>query len=152
MSNLEPSMKGPSNLSRHDFLRLSIQFLLGLGGILGLGGLVRFLSYQVDPSAPSEYDLGTVTSFPVGSRTVRADIPAVIDNRAGEITAYSLTCTHLGCTVDADGEAFACPCHGSCFDKNGAVMKGPAQKPLRRLRVDLLADQTLRLYTDRGQP
>jgi cytochrome b6-f complex iron-sulfur subunit len=143
-------MNDTSNLTRRDFIKLSIKFLFGVGGLLGLGGLVRFLGYQSDPGPPSEYDLGDAAKYPVGSRTVRADIPAVIYNRAGEITAYSLTCTHLGCTVEEDGEVFTCPCHGSRFNIDGEVLKGPAQKPLRCLEVELLEDFTLRLYTDRG--
>lgn len=143
-------MKPPCTLSRHDFLKLSLRFLAGLGGLLGLGGLVRFFSYQFDPGPPSEFDLGAAADFPSGSHTIRADIPAVIYNRAGKITAYSLTCTHLGCTVEEDGDLFTCPCHGSRYDQNGAVLKGPARRPLRSLRVELQADQTLKLYTDRG--
>ena len=143
-------MSESPNLTRRDFIKLSIKFLVGVGGLLGLGGLVRFLGYQSDPGPPSEFDLGEAAKYPVGSRTVRADIPAVIYNRAGDITAYSLTCTHLGCTVEEDGEAFSCPCHGSRFNNNGEVLKGPAQKPLRRLEVELMEDLRLRLYTDRG--
>ena len=152
MNNFGQSLKEPSNLTRHDFLRLAIQFMVGLGGLIGLGGLVRFFSYQFDPDAPSEFDLGPASNFTVGSRTIRADIPAAIDNQAGEIIAYSLTCTHLGCTVETDGEAFICPCHGSRFKTDGSQIRGPAQKPLRRLQVELLEDETLKLYTDRGKP
>ena len=143
-------MNGSSSLTRRDFIKLSIKFLFGIGGLLGLGGLVRFLGYQSDPGPPSEFDLGDAAKYPVGSRTVRADIPAVIYNRAGEIAAYSLTCTHLGCTVEENSEEFSCPCHGSRFTNNGEVLKGPAQKPLRRLEVEKLEDLTLRLYTNRG--
>jgi cytochrome b6-f complex iron-sulfur subunit len=140
-------MKDTSSLSRYDFLKLSIKFFCGLGGLLGLGGLVRFFSYPFDPGTPSEFDLGEVGNFPIGSRTIRADIPAVIYNRAGEIVAYSLTCTHLGCTVCEEGDGFTCPCHGSRYNENGEIIKGPAQRPLRRLRVEELEDHTLRLYT-----
>jgi cytochrome b6-f complex iron-sulfur subunit len=143
-------MNESSNLTRRDFIKLSIKFLFGVGGLLGLGGLVRFLGYQSDPGPPSEFDLGEAAKYPVGSRTTRADIPAVIYNRAGKIAAYSLTCTHLGCTVEEDGEAYACPCHGSRFSNDGEVLKGPAQKSLRRLEVELQEDLTLRLYTHRG--
>jgi cytochrome b6-f complex iron-sulfur subunit len=140
-------MNESTRMSRRDFVKLSTHALFGLSGLLGLGGLVRFFSYLPDPGPPTEFDLGDIAGYPIGSRTIRSDIPAVIYNRAGEIVAYSLICTHLGCTIEEDGNGFACPCHGSRFDANGMVLKSPAQKPLKKLRVELLEDHTLRLHT-----
>ena len=144
-------MNKTPNLSRRDFIKLSTNALFGLGGLLGLSGLVRYFSFLPDPGPPTEFDLGNVASYPVGSRSLRLEIPAVIHNREGEIVAYSLICTHLGCTIENDGDEFACPCHGSRFDKDGVVLKGPAQRPLQKLRVNVLEDNTLRLYTDGGR-
>jgi len=134
------------HLSRRDFIKLSTNVLFGLAGMLGLGGLVRYFSFLPDPGPLGEFDLGDAAGYPVGSRTLRLDIPAVIYNHAGEITAYSLTCTHLGCTLEPDGEAFTCPCHGSRFDSDGAVLGGPALKPLHRLRVEILENNTLKVH------
>ena len=55
----------------------------------------------------------------------------------GEVTAFAPQCTHLGCGYRwVDGERkFQCPCHGSVFDINGAVLGGPAPRPLDRLPV-----------------
>jgi cytochrome b6-f complex iron-sulfur subunit len=136
-----------SRFSRRDFIKASTYALFGLSGLLGLGGLLRYFSYLPDSDTPSEFDLGDVASYPSGSRTLRNDIPAVIYNRDGEITAYSLVCTHLGCTVEADGLEFSCPCHGSRFDQNGLRLEGPAQKPLQKLRVEISENNTLTLYT-----
>ena len=133
--------------NRRDFLKLITNALFGLSGLLGLGGLARFFSYQSNQGPPTEFDLGEAVNFPVGSQTLRVDIPAIIYNNGGEYIAYSLTCTHLGCMVEDDGEGFACPCHGSRYDRDGAVLEGPAKKPLHRLRVELMEDNTLRLYT-----
>jgi Rieske Fe-S protein len=133
------------DLSRRDFIKLSTNALFGLSGIIGLGGLFRYFNYY-PTEAPVEFDLGDIANFPVGSRTVRSDIPAVIYNKGGEIIAYSLVCTHLGCTIAENGAEFDCPCHGSRFDENGDVLKGPAQKPLKNLRVEILEDKTLRLH------
>lgn len=136
-------------LSRRDFLKTFTKFLFALAGLLGLGGLIHFFSYQPDPGPPTEFDLGDAYNFPYNTRTVLPDIPAVIYNNKGTFVAYSLTCTHLGCTIEPeDEEGFTCPCHGSRYTKDGLVLKGPATKPLRQLRLETLEDHTLRLYTN----
>jgi cytochrome b6-f complex iron-sulfur subunit len=137
--------KAMNKLSRRDFLKLSTNALFGLSGLIGLGGLIRYFSYY-PPEAPVEFDLGNITNFPVGSRTIRNDVPAIIYNKDGEIIAYSLVCTHLGCTVAESVTGFGCPCHGSRYDENGNVLAGPAQKPLKTLRVEVLENGTLKLH------
>ena len=135
-----------NKLSRRDFLKLSTNALFGLSGLLGLGGLIRYFNYY-PPEAPVEFDLGNISNYPAGSRTVCSDIPAVIFNRDGKIVAQSLVCTHLGCTVAESATGFDCPCHGSRFDQDGNVLAGPAQKPLKNLRVEILEGGKLKLHT-----
>jgi cytochrome b6-f complex iron-sulfur subunit len=53
-----------------------------------------------------------------------------------DIYALNLTCTHLGCMVNATSKGFVCPCHGSMFTTCGDVVKGPADRPLKRLAVE----------------
>ena len=57
----------------------------------------------------------------------------------GELRALSAKCTHVGCTVvwerKGSTERLHCPCHASNFDTNGAVLNGPAKKPLPRYKV-----------------
>jgi cytochrome b6-f complex iron-sulfur subunit len=144
-------MNENKKLSRQGFIKLCTTALFTLAGLLGLGGLMRFFSYQPDPGQPSEFELGDVDSYPIGSCTILPNIPAVIYNRNGEFIAYSLTCTHLGCTVEHDDQGFSCPCHGSRFDKDGNVLAGPAQKALQKLQVNVLEDNTLKLFLDGGR-
>ena len=42
--------------------------------------------------------------------------------------ALNAVCTHLGCVVpwNKAENKFMCPCHGSQYDKNGKVVRGPA--------------------------
>ncbi|MGB7539472.1 MAG: ubiquinol-cytochrome c reductase iron-sulfur subunit [Anaerolineales bacterium] len=48
------------------------------------------------------------------------------------VLAFSRKCTHLGCVVgEFNGGISTCPCHGSQYDTNGNVIKGPAPKPLQ---------------------
>ena len=139
-------MKKTTRISRRDFIKFSTNALFGLSGLLALGGLLRYFDYIPEPEKPTEFDLGELSNYPVGSRTVRSDIPAVIYNRDGKISAYSLICTHLGCSIAENGAEFECPCHGSRFDENGAVLAGPAQQPLKNLRVEILEDNKLKLH------
>ena len=60
-----------------------------------------------------------------------------------EIYALDLTCTHLGCTVNTTANGFVCPCHGSMFTTSGDVVKGPANRPLKRLAVREKGDDVL---------
>jgi len=134
------------DLSRRDFLKLARDGLLTLSGLLGLGGLIRFLDYQTEPPAPTEFDLGPASNYPLGSRKVIPDVPALLIHDESGFSALSLVCTHLGCTVETKAEGFACSCHGSRFDPQGEVVRGPADKPLRRLRLETSADGHLHLY------
>ncbi|WP_030380246.1 MULTISPECIES: FAD-dependent oxidoreductase [unclassified Streptomyces] len=57
---------------------------------------------------------------------------AVHRDEAGALHAVSARCTHLGCLVafNRAERAWECPCHGSRFDPDGAVVQGPALRPL----------------------
>ncbi len=134
-------------LSRRDFLKLASAAILTASGLLGLEGLFRFLNTQTEPLPPTEFDLGLASNYPPGSRTVLPDIPALLLHAQSGYSAISLVCTHLGCSVESKPEGFACPCHGSRFDPQGNVTRGPANKPLHSLRVEVTPDNELRLYT-----
>jgi len=135
--------------SRRDFLKFTTNAFLSLGGLLGLGGLFRFFSYQPDPGPPTEFDLGSKDEYPKGIQMVRLDIPAVIQHTDEGIIAISLVCTHLGCTVEKneDEQGFTCPCHGSRYSQEGVILNGPATRKLPHYRIEEQEDGTLKLYT-----
>lgn len=136
-----------TQITRRDFLKLTRRFLLLASGILGFGGLLRFFSYQTQPSSPTEFNLGPASAFPMDSHTLLAEVPAMLERNETGFTAYSLVCTHLGCTVDPQQNGFACPCHGSRFDSKGQVTHGPAGKALAQLRTEIDSDGILHLFT-----
>ncbi len=136
-----------NNVSRRDFLKLATHSLLALSGLLGIGGLIRYLSYQFDATPPSEFDLGPASDYPLNTRTVIAHIPAILIHDERGWRAVSLTCSHLGCTVEQRNFGFECPCHGSRYDPNGVVLRGPASGNLNKFRVEESKDGNLRLFT-----
>jgi cytochrome b6-f complex iron-sulfur subunit len=145
--SLGAKMSG-TQFSRRDFLKLARDILLTGSGLLGLGGLLRFMSYQSQPPALTEFDLGLASNYPPSSRTLLPNVPALLIQGDKGFSAFSLVCTHLGCTVESSPQGFACPCHGSRFDLQGKVIRGPASKPLSALRLEISADGKIHLFTD----
>jgi len=135
------------NISRRDFLKLSTNSLFAAAGLLGIGGLLRYLSYQFDPTPQSEFDVGPAINYPLHSRTIVAHVPAIIIHDEDGLRAISLTCSHLGCAVEERNFGFECPCHSSRYDPNGAVVKGPSAANLRKLRVEKSEDGNLHVFT-----
>lgn len=80
-----------------------------------------------------------------------AELPAdagVVANYHGEnyalykdlnqkITALSPVCPHAKCLVQWNNaeKSWDCPCHGSRFNRQGAVLNGPATTPLRKVTL-----------------
>ncbi len=61
----------------------------------------------------------------------------------GDIIAYSILCSHMGCPVSysADERTFKCPCHFSVFDPelNGQMVSGQATENLPRILLNYRA-------------
>jgi glycine/D-amino acid oxidase-like deaminating enzyme/nitrite reductase/ring-hydroxylating ferredoxin subunit len=71
---------------------------------------------------------------PDGGAVIRRGLEkvAVYRDAAGALHERSAACTHLGCIVhwNPAEKTWDCPCHGSRYDKMGAVINGPANKDL----------------------
>jgi glycine/D-amino acid oxidase-like deaminating enzyme/nitrite reductase/ring-hydroxylating ferredoxin subunit len=109
--------------------RLSLQSLHEVGR---LGG--KFTAAMVGdrlrpPQASRADDVPAGEARVVGSGPSRRGVYRDAD---GTVHAVSLRCTHLGCLLhfNAAETSWDCPCHGSRFDVDGAVLEGPATKPL----------------------
>ncbi|OZM82272.1 FAD-dependent oxidoreductase [Pseudonocardia sp. MH-G8] len=85
----------------------------------------RLLPGQISSAA----ELAPGSAGVVRSGTERT---GVYRDEDGALHAVSMRCTHLGCLVrfNAAETSWDCPCHGSRFDVDGAVLEGPAVHPL----------------------
>jgi 3-phenylpropionate/trans-cinnamate dioxygenase ferredoxin subunit len=70
-----------------------------------------------------------------------------VTNTGGHLYAFEDTCTHMGCSLangELDGTVVTCACHGSQFDvTTGAVLRGPAQRPVRSVALTVENGQLL---------
>jgi Rieske Fe-S protein len=87
-------------------------------------------------SEPTE--IAKTKDVPVGGGVVLEDI-VLTQPRPGEFRAFCATCSHLGCHLSSVSNGTVnCRCHGSKFNLDGTVARGPAFDPLlaRTVRVE----------------
>ena len=134
--------------------------LLGAGGagvfgigLLSIAGCSSSHSGSGGAATSASASAGTpiakLSDVPVGG-SVSSDTkvdghPVVVSQKtAGAVTAFSAVCTHMGCTVNAAGAQFHCPCHGSIYDAfTGQVVQGPAPSALTAIPVKVAGDEVV---------
>jgi Rieske Fe-S protein len=95
-----------------------------------------------DPgSAGGVLDVGPVSSYGHdGVYDAYRSLGCFIVRRGGELFALSSICTHRHVQLKAEpDQSFYCRRHGSTFDPNGHVTKGPAKQDLPRLATSVNA-------------
>jgi len=97
--------------------------------LVGAGALRRYLT----PRLPEQ---GRVLlrvpagELAAGGALVYREARIALISEGETVRAISLVCTHLGCSVTVTPDGLSCPCHGSIFDRQGRVLRGPADRPL----------------------
>jgi Rieske Fe-S protein len=115
--------RGTVRASAVDFVRENVNIAVQelAGGLRGRGGSLIGV-------APGEAVVVDVDGDPV----------AAYRDPEGALHAVSATCTHMGCKVSWNpAEAsWDCPCHGSRFAPDGAVLHGPALRALEPVSTE----------------
>jgi Rieske Fe-S protein len=113
-------------------------------GNKGMIGSRRYLQRAVPNRVAHEAPSDVLIAKTVGRRffDLRPGEGAVVDVEGEKVAAYldddgttymlSARCTHMGCVVGWNSRArtWDCPCHGSRYEVSGAVINGPAARPL----------------------
>lgn len=141
-------MSEPSE-ARRRFLNI----LIG-GGLIGWLGSVLYPVFSfLKPPELAEAGVGSVSAGPASEianntgkivRFGRAPV-ILIRTDAGDLRAFSATCTHLDCIVQyrPDLQHIWCACHGGQYDLQGRNVSGPPPKPLTQYDVSVVNDEVL---------
>jgi len=143
----EPIPSNPPCIGRREFVERSIGRMIAASVLGGCASLVTRTITPVDGAlrlALVHYpeltaDAGSLKVVPRGA----PDPIYVLALGNRRFAAVSPICTHLGCTVEIEESRLVCPCHGSNYDREGRVLRGPAEHPLARYPVELTADDVL---------
>jgi Rieske Fe-S protein len=113
----------------------------------GVAGAVALSLPACGPNMPSAASgpvaAGNLSGVAAGSLRAVGD-SLFLGRDANGLYAMTSICTHAGCQVsDTSPTRLDCPCHGSRYDGNGAVLMGPALAPLQHFQVDLAADGSI---------
>lgn len=65
----------------------------------------------------------------------------IVVNQNKNTTVFTAHCSHLGCRINkTEDSKLVCPCHGSEYDLQGNVLKGPAYKKLNIVPSKITTD------------
>ena len=140
-------MESPAS-SRRRF----VNYLMGTGfGAMAVWMLYPVIRYLIPPQSgeptiasvavpwkPTEIKTNSGRIFKFGSQP-----GLLVKTPAGELRAFSATCTHLNCTVQyrEEKQDIWCACHNGVYDLNGKNVSGPPPRPLEPLKVNLKGEQ-----------
>lgn len=113
-----------------------------LGTLIALAAGGLFLAKFLTPKVRRRKTLLTVAKgdLPRDGALVYREARIAVLSEGERVYALNLVCTHLGCTVNVTPTGLVCPCHGSEFDREGRVLKGPADRALERYEVAAVGD------------
>jgi cytochrome b6-f complex iron-sulfur subunit len=141
---------GRVSMNRRGFLGIMSRAILWLAGGAAVAAVGRYLAYE-PPQAADQVTLEAPQAYPAGGMTLVAAGRAALYRDSGGFFARSLTCRHLGCRVQPDVQGgFACPCHGSHYDRQGDRLTGPAPGDLNAVALSL--DSQGNLVVDLNRP
>ena len=125
------------SFTKRSFLRYLLFCLTGIATAMMTWGISRFVTVGIAKERKREFPERIL-------HKLQPDVPVhipeagvwVMKTKSNEqIIALDDRCTHLGCRQkwNAQSGKYECPCHGSIFDRDGKVLRGPASRPMPRL-------------------
>jgi len=155
--NIDKKHASQNQLSANDrrsFLAYVVAILSAVGAFMVAWGVGRFVLFTAGGDKRREVRSQALKSLQedVPLHVPEAGAWLVKPRGSDSVLALDDRCTHLGCRQKWNPEksSFECPCHGSEFDLQGMVKRGPATRPLLRLSITQEQGDTLLLVERRG--
>uniref|UniRef100_A0A7C4ARE9 Rieske domain-containing protein n=1 Tax=Desulfomonile tiedjei TaxID=2358 RepID=A0A7C4ARE9_9BACT len=127
-------------MTKRSFLKTFLLFCSGLFSLATVWGAGRFAAFGFAVNRKRELPRDVFSRVEEGSPLHVADAGVwLVKTRDHEaVTVLDDKCPHLGCKPNwnPSRRVFECPCHGSEFDAQGFVKKGPASKRMIELYLE----------------
>ena len=125
----------PEPVPRRDVLGLLSLWTMASTMLFATIGMMRMPKAAVLPSPSKKFRVALPDGLPPGEAFVPPGRTTALFRDAEGVYAISIVCTHLGCIIKPTANGFECPCHGSAFAADGAVVRGPAPRALSWIKV-----------------
>ena len=134
---------------RRQFVYRMITFLTG---VIGLGfSAKKFALGEAEKIEIAINDYPELTKvggsklikdIEIGSQT---DNIIIVRKKEDEFVVFSAICRHKKCNVKYKNEKslFVCPCHGSTYDMEGKVQKGPSTTDIPKYKFERKGDKLI---------
>lgn len=149
MEEINTNKIGNLSIQRRDFLRktgsLAVMSMFGVGFFTSCASDDDTNPSGNNPNQPTPSEGITVSSDSVvidltkvsnlnnaGGWILITAARMLVVNTGGEFSSLTSVCTHSNCDRNwaLNNDQFVCSCHGSRFTTAGAVVQGPATRPL----------------------
>lgn len=137
------------HMSRRGFMSAIMTLVsTAIGAVVGLPGIAYLVSPGMQElKSDSWLSIGPLDGYPVGvpttfsyttskingwEKTIKSSTVYIVRNTEGNVKVFSNICTHLSCIASwRQGQGhYVCPCHDAHYAMDGAVISGPAPRPL----------------------
>jgi len=148
--NVSDTVSEKADASRRKFVKSVVGVMVAVFGITTLTTVLRYLWPIGKVKGAQEVEVGRAGEIPTGKfkdKWLFKGFPSIVVHDEEGFRAFSLKCTHLGCTASWREEGwpaigrtepvFFCPCHDGVFDpKTGEVLAGPPPSPLPEILIE----------------